>query len=993
MATSVELFSTSILSNIKVRSRHERFVSVLTVKKVPYIYHDLASDEDAKSRWRRKARDPQIPGLLVNNEWRGTFEEFEEAVEFGELGLFLRVDDGRTSAPAPASADVPSATTGEGANAESSRASITPEGSNNEESKPRASGKHLAPIGLAKPRSVSDRGPVAAPTVALPHAPTGAGKREEASVEDLMESFDANSLDLNDDDVDAMLAEISALSLSDSKRREEEKAKAKALAAAESKDPRKRGLYPQLGITPQAPVPRTYIPSANAGVAPLKLAKMGTGSASAASSRSMSESSSSASDSSASRLARYNASQMSSKALVAEASSAATARGASSSAIAKMIAEGGSLSEALTASRSEAIVGHEDADALLASLGLADIQLTPDEAEAFISHGTIPEGASSGGARLKRVQSKAERARDEVGAREVARRARERGAGGSVSSISSFSSSESARQRSKSPLVSAEKESPVPVSAHVDAANDAELLTGVKPSAAESKSSKKDDTAIIPENAIMTSPLDKDAKVDKDSSTASEDHRLVLPPSKEEIFVSEGQDIAAEATHELELDNKPADTPDSSLTDSNVGDGDSAGSASDVLPIKTSTSPHLKPRSEPASEPAAPSSNPPVEPDETPRAKQADLPDVDDAPAADQPPPNTDDAEEAEAAVAELPIRSTQDLDKRTSRPMSKFVGGAETDAAIALMLHGGEVHQNTEVDGADGSKVEGANGSAADGKPLPPMLDLSGISNDPQEPGAPPSPLGASASSKQLYSPHGSPEAVKGEAQGSEYPSGADSSQSANHAAASPPSRPRPSRSSTNMKSPPASASSRRAIDVQRRDGSSSSPMTPSHSGPSLGSSPPPPSPHSASSRHSSSGPDSSLSHAHSSGSISASGPPKKGRFSLAKFGKGKNEKVTSPLSPSSSGGGKDSFFGSVGRGKSSISDERKSSSTVSREDRMHKTLSQILRDADAAMADLDNDNDAASIISKDDGLSWEGDDDDDDDGRPRDFDVKIPA
>ncbi|CEH15109.1 SH3 DOMAIN BINDING GLUTAMIC ACID-RICH PROTEIN LIKE 3 [Ceraceosorus bombacis] len=991
MATSVELFSTSILSNIKVRSRHERFVSVLTVKKVPYIYHDLASDEDAKSRWRRKARDPQIPGLLVNNEWRGTFEEFEEAVEFGELDLFLRVDDGRTSAQAPASADAPSAATGEGANGETSRASTITEGSSNEESKPPATGKHLAPIGLAKPRSVSDRGPVAAPTVALPHAPTGAGKREQASVEDLMESFDANSLDLNDDDVDAMLAEISALSLSDSKRREEEKAKAKALAAAESQDHRKRGLYPQLGITRQAPVPRTYIPSANAGVAPLKLAKMGTGSASAVSSRSMSESSSSASDSSASRLARYNASQMSSKALVAEASSAATARGASSSAIAKMIAEGGSLSEALTASRSDAIVGHEDADALLASLGLADIQLTPDEAEAFISHGTIPEGASSGGARLKRVQSKAERARDEVGAREVARRARERGAGGSVSSISSFNSSENARQRSKSPLVSAETELPVPVSAHDDAANDADLLTGAKPSAEEPKSSKKDDTTIIPENAIVTSPFDKDAKVDKDTPTASEDHRLVLPPSKEEVCVSSGQDIAAEATQELELDSKPADTPDSSVIDSNVGDGDPAGSASDVLPIQTSTSPHLKPRSESASEPAAPFSNPPVEPDETPRAKQAELPDVDDVPAANQPPPNTDDAEEAEAAVAELPVRSIQDFDKRTSRPMSKFVGGAETDAAIALMLHEGEVHRNTEVDGADGSKVEGANGSAADGKPLPPTLDLSGISNDPQEPGASPSTLGASA--KQLHSPHGSPEVVKEEARGSENPSGADSSQSANHAATSPPSRPRPSRSSTNMKSPPASASSRRAIDVQRRDGSSSSPMTPSHSGPSLSSSPPPPSPHSASSRHSSSGPDSSLSHAHSSGSISASGPPKKGRFSLAKFGKGKNEKVTSPLSPSSSGSGKDSFFGSVGRSKSSISDERKSSSTVSREDRMHKTLSQILRDADAAMADLDNDNDAASIMSKDDGLSWEGDDDDDDDGGPRDFDVKIPA
>lgn len=54
--TVVELFSTSILSNHKVRHRHERFVSVLQIKKVPFIYHDLASDEAAKSRWRRKVR-------------------------------------------------------------------------------------------------------------------------------------------------------------------------------------------------------------------------------------------------------------------------------------------------------------------------------------------------------------------------------------------------------------------------------------------------------------------------------------------------------------------------------------------------------------------------------------------------------------------------------------------------------------------------------------------------------------------------------------------------------------------------------------------------------------------------------------------------------------------------------------------------------------------------------------------------------------------------
>lgn len=51
---AVELFTTSILSNHKVRSRHERFIAVFAAKKVEYVYHDLASDEEAKKRFRRK---------------------------------------------------------------------------------------------------------------------------------------------------------------------------------------------------------------------------------------------------------------------------------------------------------------------------------------------------------------------------------------------------------------------------------------------------------------------------------------------------------------------------------------------------------------------------------------------------------------------------------------------------------------------------------------------------------------------------------------------------------------------------------------------------------------------------------------------------------------------------------------------------------------------------------------------------------------------------
>lgn len=62
------------------------------MKKIPFISYDLASDEDAKKLWRRKApRDKQqLPGILVGGEFPGTFEQFEEAVEFNELDIYLR---------------------------------------------------------------------------------------------------------------------------------------------------------------------------------------------------------------------------------------------------------------------------------------------------------------------------------------------------------------------------------------------------------------------------------------------------------------------------------------------------------------------------------------------------------------------------------------------------------------------------------------------------------------------------------------------------------------------------------------------------------------------------------------------------------------------------------------------------------------------------------------------------------------------------------------
>jgi len=52
----------------------------------------MASDEEAKKVWRRKAplSKQQLPGLLVGGVYPGGYEEFEEAVECDDLDTFLR---------------------------------------------------------------------------------------------------------------------------------------------------------------------------------------------------------------------------------------------------------------------------------------------------------------------------------------------------------------------------------------------------------------------------------------------------------------------------------------------------------------------------------------------------------------------------------------------------------------------------------------------------------------------------------------------------------------------------------------------------------------------------------------------------------------------------------------------------------------------------------------------------------------------------------------
>ncbi|KAN0062952.1 hypothetical protein ACQY0O_004774 [Thecaphora frezii] len=343
---AVELFSTSILSNHKVRSRHERYTSVFAIKKIPYIYHDLASDDDAKTRWRRKTKDPQLPGILVNNEWRGTFDEFEEAVEFGELQTFLGVSPQQVPNPTEPTSIAPSV--------------------------------HPAQ------QATSANDPSLYPTIHL--APEGSGKRAELTADEFIASLGLTDDSLTEADADALIASIGT---------------------------------PE-GIQAATTVKKAFTPSPEAAIKPLRLARMGKAPSSPSSS-------SGGGSMRSPSMARFSISQRSGKALAAEASALVNNRKASGAVLREAVSQGKTLEEAMQQSQIKDIVSNDDLDHLFASLGLKGAELGDDEVDAFLVDGVIPDGLVSGGSRLMRSSTQADRSRNEAAAREVVQKVKEKG--------------------------------------------------------------------------------------------------------------------------------------------------------------------------------------------------------------------------------------------------------------------------------------------------------------------------------------------------------------------------------------------------------------------------------------------------------------------------------------------------------------------------------------------------------------------------------------
>merc|ERR1711973_1056986 len=85
-------YVSSISSNLMTKKHQQKVEMVLTGKKIPFEFADVASDESAKIRMKELCGDKSKTPLIVNGDvFCGDFEAFEEAVEYEELDTFLKL--------------------------------------------------------------------------------------------------------------------------------------------------------------------------------------------------------------------------------------------------------------------------------------------------------------------------------------------------------------------------------------------------------------------------------------------------------------------------------------------------------------------------------------------------------------------------------------------------------------------------------------------------------------------------------------------------------------------------------------------------------------------------------------------------------------------------------------------------------------------------------------------------------------------------------------
>jgi len=87
------LFYSSVSSSLELKKKQKRIQDVLESYKYEFELVDIAADASAKEKMRTLASNPSaLPPQLANgDEYCGSYEDFDVAVEDGALKEFLKL--------------------------------------------------------------------------------------------------------------------------------------------------------------------------------------------------------------------------------------------------------------------------------------------------------------------------------------------------------------------------------------------------------------------------------------------------------------------------------------------------------------------------------------------------------------------------------------------------------------------------------------------------------------------------------------------------------------------------------------------------------------------------------------------------------------------------------------------------------------------------------------------------------------------------------------
>jgi len=88
--SKVEIYTSSTSGLLKVKKDQQSLKFLFDKKKVAYIEYDIASDGESKARMHAISGTLDLPQIMVNNKFIGTYDTIADLEEMGDLNAALQ---------------------------------------------------------------------------------------------------------------------------------------------------------------------------------------------------------------------------------------------------------------------------------------------------------------------------------------------------------------------------------------------------------------------------------------------------------------------------------------------------------------------------------------------------------------------------------------------------------------------------------------------------------------------------------------------------------------------------------------------------------------------------------------------------------------------------------------------------------------------------------------------------------------------------------------